>query len=289
MKFNLALFQQFLKQVYGLDISMYDESFIVNSIEKRIQGTHCDSIEDYWIYLEQNHGESNNLYESLHVHFSEFFRDPLTFALLERLIIPALIQKKIDNLQKEIRIWSAGCAAGQEAYSIAMLLEEMITSTHPSLNYRIFATDVDENILSIARLGRYPAEAIKNISSKRAQTWFSRHGDVFIVQPSIRQHIDFSNFDLLDEERCCPSASIFGEFDLVFCCNLLIYYQPPYRKMILDKIAHCLVRDAYLVTGETERAIAIAHHYSEVYPSAAILRANRKKKGGLHEIIRYEN
>jgi chemotaxis protein methyltransferase CheR len=274
---NLSQFKQLLKQGYGLDISMYAESVLGKSIEKRIQETQCDSFEDYGVYLEHNPEESKTFSASLQIHFSEFFREALTFALLERVIIPELIQKKIANQQKEIRIWSAGCAAGQEAYSIAILLEEMITSTNPGLNYRIFATDRDENVLAAARLGRYPAEALQNVSLKRAQTWFTRQGENYAVQPLLKQHIDFSNFDLLEEERTCPPASIFGDFDLVFCCNLLIYYQPLYRKRILEKFARCLTRGAYLVTGETERAIALTHHYHEVYPSAPILRVNPRK------------
>lgn len=275
---NPAQLKQHLKQVSGLDISMYDESFLVNSIEKRVQETHCDSFEDYRGYLEHNPEEGKTFVESLQIHFSEFFRDPLTYALLERVIIPELIQKKVANQQKEIRIWSAGCAAGQEAYSIAILLEEMTTSTTPSLNYRIFATDLDEDILSVARLGHYPAVSLQNVSLKRVQTWFTRQGESYAIQPALQRHVDFSIFDLIQEERSCPAASIFGEFDLVFCCNLLIYYQPLYRKRILDKFVRCLTRDAYLVTGETERAIALAHHYSEVYPSAAILRVNSRKR-----------
>jgi len=278
VKINLPQFKQLLKQSHCLDISRYDESFLGNSIKKRIQETRCDSFEDYCDYLEHTHEEGKTFCQSLHVHYSEFFRDPLTFALLERLIIPELIQKKTTNPQKEIRIWSAGCAAGQEAYSMAILLEEMITSINPGLKYRIFATDLDENVLAVARTGCYSADALKNVGLQRAETWFTRQGENYVVQPAIQQRIDFSIFDLLAEERSCPPASIYGEFDLVFCCNLLIYYQPPYRKLILEKFARCLARDAYLVTGEAERVIALAHHYREVYPSAAILRVNPRKE-----------
>ena len=271
---KLTQFKQKMEQVHGLDISMYDETFLGKSIEKQIQETQCNSIEDYWNYLEKNYGETRTLCESLHIHFSEFFRDPLTFALLERVIIPELIQKKIANQQKEIRIWSAGCAAGQEAYSIAVLMEEIITN--PVLNYRIFATDLDENVLNVARLGHYPVEALKNVSLKRSQTWFTRQGESYIVKASLQKHIDFSNFDLLEEKRSCPPASIFGEFDLVFCCNLLIYYQPDYRNIILDKFIDSLTLGGYLVTGASERVVAIAHSYREIYPQASIFCVNQK-------------
>lgn len=277
MMVNLSQLMQTLKQDLGMDFSMVDGTFLRNSIEKRMQETDCCSAEDYGICLQQNQNEGKLLSDSLHIHVSEFFRNPLTFAVLERLILPELMQKKKAGRRKEIRIWSAGCAAGQEAYSIAILLEEMLANAPHGLNYRIFATDLDETPLAEARLGHYAAATLSNLSLKRAQTWFTRQGESYVVQPSIRQHVDFSIFDLLEEGRGSPPASIFGDFDLVFCCNLLIYYRPEYRGLILDKFAHCLTRSGTLITDETERAIALAHHYCEIYPQAAIFRLNQGK------------
>jgi chemotaxis protein methyltransferase CheR len=265
----------FFYQVYGLELGMYDPSFLVQTFEKRLQETGCDSLEDYYASLEQNHGEWENLFNSLHIHYSEFFRDPLVFTLLERFIIPELIQKKKINNQKEIRIWSVGCAAGQESYSLAILLEEALLNTDQSLNYRIFATDLDETLLSDARLGRYPIDVLTNLSLKRIQRWFTRQGEDYVVQSAVQQHIDFSRFDLLEREKGCPPVSIFGDFDLVCCCNLLLYYQPKYQKMILNNFTNCIAPGGYLVTGETERAVALAHRFSEIYPQAAIFRVNR--------------
>ncbi len=272
---------QFFRQVYELELDMYDQSFLEKSIEKRMQETRCDSPEAYYAYLEQNQGEGDILHHSLHVHYSEFFRDPLTFALLERVILPELIQRKQTDKRNGIRIWSAGCAAGQEAYSIAILLEEAISNMVQGPNYRIFATDQDEPLLDEAHLGYYPADALSNVSLKRAQTWFFKQDENYAIKPSIRQHLDFSVFDLLQDRRSCPPASIFGDFDLVFCCNVLIYYRPEYRALILDKFTHCLTPGGYLVTDESERAIPLAHRYREVYPQAAIFRVNQQKRNQL--------
>jgi chemotaxis protein methyltransferase CheR len=266
-----------LQQIFGLDITRYNESFWIKTLEKRMKDSFCDSFEDYASYLGKKPGEVELFLNSLHVHFSEFFRDPLTYALLERVILPELVQKKKEKKQKEIRIWSAGCAAGQEPYSIAILLEEAVSNTEFSLNYRIFATDIDETILTEARLGRYPAEALKNVSLKRAQTWFTSQGAYYVIRPAIQQHINFSVLDLLDEGGSCPPASLFGDFDLVFCCNLLIYYQPEVQNLILHKFSHCIAHHGYLVTGETERAIALAHNDGEIYPQSAIFRMNQNK------------
>ena len=277
-KIDFTQMTQRLCQISGLEMGKYDDSFLRKLIENRLCETGCASPEDYGGYLERNPAEVALILNSLHIHFSEFFRDPLMCALLERVIIPELIEKKKADRQKEIRIWSAGCAGGQEPYSIAILLEEAISSTDLKLSYRIFATDLDETVLAQARLGRYSADALKNVSLKRAQTWFTRQGEEYLVLPTLQKHIDFSILDLTETDGNCPPASIFGEFDLVFCCNLLIYYQPQYRKLILNKFSNCITRGGFLVTGESERIIALDQHYIEVYPQAAIFRLHHRKE-----------
>jgi chemotaxis protein methyltransferase CheR len=275
MKMKFSEVKQILKQFHGLDISRYEAAFLEKSIEKRMQTTGCDSPQEYCAWLEHNPVEGEILQNSLHIHTSQFFRNPLTFAVLERLLLPELIQKKKKDKRREIRIWSAGCSAGQEAYSLAILLEEALGNSPAGLTYRIFATDLDEMRLNEARVGFYTAEALGNLSLKRAETWFTRQAEGYRLQPALQKNLDFSIFDLLMEELTCPPASIFGDFDLVVCCNVLIYYQPNHRNLMLDKFAHCLARGGYLITGETERAIALAYHAREVVPQAAIFRLNR--------------
>ena len=271
---NFSSVTRLLDQTPGMQSSIYEQAFLQTTIEKRLQETGCSSPEEYCDYWEQNPAEEQILRAALHNHFSEFFRDPLIFAILERSILPELIRKKKNDKRSEIRIWSAGCAAGQEPYSLAILLEEALGTSHPGLTYRIFATDVDETQLDEARLGYYPSAALGNLSLKRAESWFTRQGGGYLVNPALQRNINFSVFDLIQEERGCPSASIFGDFDLLLCCNLLIYYQPGTRNLILDRFEHCLARGGALVTGAVERGLALAHHYREVYPQAAIFQLN---------------
>jgi chemotaxis methyl-accepting protein methylase len=272
---NFSSVTRFLDQSPGVRSSIYEHAFLQASIEKRLQETDCGSPEAYCDYLEQNPAEEQILRAGLLNHFSEFFRDPLTFAILERAILPELIQKKKNDKRSEIRIWSAGCAAGQEPYSLAILLEEALGNSQPGLTYRIFATDVDETQLDEARLGYYPSAALGNLSLKRAETWFTRQGGGYAVKATLQRNINFSVFDLIQEERGCPPASIFGDFDLLLCCNLLIYYQSGTQTLILDRFEHCLARGGTLVTGAAERGLVLAHHFREVYPQAAIFQLNR--------------
>jgi len=257
-------------QSKGIDVSRYDATFLNKSFQKRMMETQCESEDAYCQLLEQHKNEVALFADSLHNSYSEFFRNPLTFAVLERIILPALFQKKKHTTNKEIRIWSAACAGGQEAYSIAMLLEELKNGNDEKLHYRIFATDQSEAQVNGARKGIYAAAELNNLNMKRVNKWFSKHAETYSIKPELKAHIDFSVFDLFSEQLSAPPASIFGDFDLVVCANLLFYYTPKFQKMIVEKTGNCLANNAYFVVGEAERDILQKHNYQEVYPQSGI-------------------
>jgi len=259
-----------LKSLYDIDVSRYDVSFLNKSFNKRIAEVHCSSAEEYCTLLEQNKNEGQIFFDSLQISYSEFFRNPLTFSVLERIILPSIILNKKKIRNKEIRVWSAACASGQESYSLAMLFEELKTAGNNNLNYRIFATDSSESQIKEAGKGRYSIDAINNLNLKRIKQWFTKHVDSYTIKPELKEHIDFSVFDLFSGQFSSPPASIFGDFDLVVCANLLFYYKNEYRKIILEKTSNCIANGGYLITGETERDILMKHNYHEVFPQSAI-------------------
>jgi len=270
MKEKRNFFSDILLGSHNIDVSKYDDSFLIKSLQKRITETHCSSTEDYFNCVEQNKSEGDVLFNSLHISYSEIFRNPLTFSVLESIILPSLILKKKNTTRKEIRIWSAACVSGQEVYSLAMLMEELKSGDNDKPNYRIFATDLNESQINEARAGKYPDLALNNLNLKRVKQWFNKLGETYTIKPELKFNIDFSVFDLFDEQLICPPESIFGDFDLVFCSNLLFYYKEEYRKLILEKIGKCMKSGGYLVTGEVERDILLRHNYREVFPQSAI-------------------
>lgn len=259
-----------LLESHGIDVLKYDAVFLDRSLSKRMSAMHCDSADSYIQLLRQHPRESNSLLNTLHNSYSEFFRNPLSFSVLEQILLPSLILQKKNTKRKEIRIWSAACAAGQETYSIAMLLEELIRNSADPIRYCIFATDQSESQVSKAIQGCYPETAFHHMSQKRMKQWCIKDGETYTIDPALKRNIDFSVFDLFDRHLSCPPASIFGDFDIVVCANLLFYYTPEYRKIILDKTGHSLRKEGYLITGETERDILIRNNYREVFPQTAI-------------------
>ncbi|MGB5156777.1 CheR family methyltransferase [Desulfobacterium sp. N47] len=142
-------------QQYSMDISCYEESFLVQSIDKRLVANSISGHEKYSGRLAEDHMEAEDLFNSLKICYSEFFRDPLTFNLLEQIVLPNIIEEKIKSGCTEIRIWSVGCSAGQEAYSVAMLLDELIEMRSIPLHFRIFATDNSEAEVLSVKNGTY--------------------------------------------------------------------------------------------------------------------------------------
>ena len=253
-----------------ISISLFDKTFIQKSIQRRIQDNVCNNAEEYISLLKKNKEEKFSFEKSLHIGYSEFFRNTFTFSVMEHLILPSLILNKRFRTNKEIRIWSAACSGGEEAYSIAMLLEEMKRERNCNINYRIFATDINPERLEEAAKGQYTMESMNNMSVKRLSKWLIKRGNYYLIKPELKANVEFSVFDLFDAQHSCPPTSIFGDFDLIICANLLFYYKPMYRKIILDKVNNCLADEGYIVTGETERDILLKLQFREIYSHSAI-------------------
>ncbi|MGA7828808.1 MAG: protein-glutamate O-methyltransferase CheR [Geobacteraceae bacterium] len=260
-----------MQEIYGKDIYPFEESFLEKTLEKRLSQTLFTSFAAYSAYLSESNAEADALFRALTISYSEFFRNSLTFALIEQLLIPILVDEKVKSGRPEIRVWSAACAAGQEPYSVAILLDELLNARSSTVSYRIFATDFSETDLDLARQGVYDFSAVRNLRAKHLHEYFTCSDETYSIVPRIKAHVDFSCYNLLDGHSVSPPASIFGDFDLVLCSNLLFYYKPDMREIILDKAYRSLSPNGYLVTGEAERdMIAGRKGLRAVAPPAAI-------------------
>lgn len=242
-----------MQELYGQDLSRYDESFLAKSLASRYTATGSATVDDYCICLSEIPGEADALCCSLRITYSEFFRNSLSFALLEHMVLPTLIA---SSRRSGLRIWSAGCAAGQEAYSLAILLHEAAIAREHPVPYRIVATDISTKELARAESGVYSAADVANVRLKQIEQAFRLCGNDYQVNQTIRDHIDFSVHDLLDPHVHSPPTGIYGDYDLVICSNLLFYYRKEIRQGILEKLDHSLAAGGYLVTGEAEREMA---------------------------------
>ena len=192
--------------------------------------------------------ECRRLVNTVSINVSSFFRDPIVFDVIASHILPALCRKK-----KDLRVWSAGCASGEEAYSIAILIRDELERTNNSdCEPRIFATDIDETILVKARKAIYPRESLKSTQLGVADACFSPVTDGFELCPEVRQMVRFSTDDLLSRKTDSPAESIYGGFDIILCRNVLIYFSDKNQLQTLEQLYRSLAKGGYLVLGDSE-------------------------------------
>ncbi len=242
----------FLQDARNLDFSGYRESMIERRVSQRFPFTKCHNYNDYFDYLQKNPDELDHLIDVLTINVSRFFRNTLAFEYIADRILPAIIHQKSEARDQSIRVWSAGCAMGEEPYSLAILIHESLEREAHDLAVIIFATDIDGNILNKAQKGIYPFESIKNLKYRLLKKYFIPEKETFSLTSEIKEMVSFSVYDILDKKSYAPPESVFGGFDMVFCRNVLIYFNMEFQDLIFDKLYRSLSKDGYLILGETE-------------------------------------
>ncbi|MBT7069227.1 MAG: protein-glutamate O-methyltransferase CheR, partial [Verrucomicrobia bacterium] len=179
---------------------------------------------------------------------SSFFRNPVVFEVLAQSLLPRLTRDR-----DELRVWSAGCAAGEEAYSIAILIQEEIKRIRDTtLHSMIFATDIDREVLKKAAKAVYPRESLKDAKLGIVDTYFEPLRDGFKLCAEVKKTVHFSEDDLLSPRTGAPAESIYGSFDLVLCRNVLIYFSDKRQKQVFRRLYNALAKGGYLVLGDSE-------------------------------------
>ena len=222
-------------------------------IYKRLVATNCSDIYQYVDYLKHNDSEFDYLLDALTINVSRFFREPFTFEYIGHKILPAMAYEKTYMQNHALRVWSAGCAAGEEPYSIAMLIHELIESEKLNLSINIFATDIDGRALKRAQNGIYDFDSVQNIRYGLLKKYFTLKHEKYIIVPKIKNMVTFSFYDMVDKKGFAPPESIFGNFDIVLCMNLLIYFGQQYKNRIIEKLYRSLAVGGFLVLGNAEK------------------------------------
>ena len=231
-----------LETEFGLDFTHYKPSTVTRRIERRLGLAQVRSVDEYLVRLRSERDELDALYRDLLIGVTRFFRDPEAFALLEQRILPELLAREPRNVP--LRLWVAGCATGEEAYSLAILLQEL-APTYGDRPIKIFATDVHRGSLEQATLGVYGEDAIANVSPDRLARYFTQNGNSYQVVPELRQMVVFAQHNVI-------SDAPFTRVDLISCRNLLIYLQPPAQQRVLSFFHFALSQAGMLFLGPSE-------------------------------------
>lgn len=173
------------------------------------------------------------------------------FELIYHVVLPDMIEFKQISMDNMIRIWSAGCSHGEEPYSIAILLIELLDKQLKNYDINIYATDIDTDALDKAKTGKYSEESVAEVKKGLLDKYFHFDGN-YIIKEGIKNIVDFSFHDLTSEKFIAPAKSVFTNFDLILCRNVLIYFSNPFQKKVFSNFKNNLNKNGYLVLGEAE-------------------------------------
>lgn len=261
---------EYIKITSGRDLNCFAEQFLQKILSQRFNVTGVQSSDQYIEYLKSNGHEIIHLLNGLNLSYSYFFRNIIDFAIIEKTILPALFKRNL-NTQKTLRVWSAACAEGEEPYSIAIIAEELVQNQFPGLQYMIQATDISDLALKNAIKGEYLSNSVSNVRLQYINKYFKGDGNKFIIDGQLKNKVEFNKYDLLDVKTSSPPSGIFGGYDVVFCCNILIYYKPAIQKNILMKVFNSLSPGGYLVVDESERSVVKSHKGFHLYSGVSNL------------------
>lgn len=250
---------RFLKDLHrsrGVDFRSYKRPTIMRRLGRRMAATGCGSVREYSRYLEEHPEEYRQLISAFLIKVTEFFRDPELFDYLKAEILPKLIETAHEN-ENQLRIWSAGCATGEEAYSLAILVSEVLGREAGLFNVRIFATDIDEEAVKFARRGVYSPSALKGLSGEQVGRYFVEEDGSYEVKKQVRSMIVFGEHDL-------AQRSPFPNIDLVVSRNVLIYFSGDLQRRALQLFAYSLRDGGYLMMGKAESTSPLGEFFEPV-------------------------
>ncbi|WP_407357051.1 CheR family methyltransferase [Methanolobus sp. WCC5] len=243
----------------GFNCEQYKDSHFKRRIDVRLRATNSGTYRDYVKLLQSNSNEYPELMEALTVNVTNFFRNPEVYDVVEKEILPALIKAKGTGL-KSIRIWSAGCSIGVEAYSIAMLLHYLLGNDFNKYNIKITGTDIDKDSLLKAQQGIYSGAEMKDVRPAFLSSYFVKEGNNFIVSEELKKVTQFKKQDLI-------SGPKMNGFDAIFCRNVTIYFQKELQEQLYMDFYNALLKDGFFVMGKTETLIGPSKDMFRAYNS----------------------
>lgn len=245
----------FVKSAVGVDFTQYKKTTIKRRIVRRMLLYKLEALKDYLKYLKQHPSEAAVLYADLLINVTNFFRDHLAMEYLKKSVLPGIIKSKTSS--EPVRIWVAGCSTGQEAYSMAIIVMEILGEKAASVPIQIFATDLSETAIAKARSGLYTKSEVTDIDSRRLGRFFTKTDDHYRVNKLIRDLCVFAPHNLLSDPP-------FSRMDLISCRNLLIYLDDELQKKVFSTFHYALRHDGYLFLGKSESVGSSPMHFTQI-------------------------
>ena len=242
----------------GINLSDAKRDMVYSRLSRRLRNLEIETFEEYCDLLESSpEDELVNFTNAITTNLTSFFREMHHFEYLSKKVLPEVIRTNAHT--KKIRIWSAGCSTGEEPYSIAITVKETLNNMH-GWDVKILATDLDSNVLQTAQNAIYSVDRVKDLPANRLKRWFRKgRGDLsnsVCVADDARELITFKQLNLMHE---WPMR---GPFDLIFCRNVVIYFDKPTQKILFDRYADILVNHGHLFIGHSESLYRVSDRFN---------------------------
>ena len=237
-----------IREKRGVDITFYGENYLRRKLALQQKNKGCSTLDDFIRLLSVDSSEIDLFLGSLIIRVTEFFRSPRTFEVLQQSILPALLAQKKKDFSHVIRCWSAGCSSGEEPYSLAILIREILRREKERFSPLIFATDIDQQSLIAARRGVFGGPKLLKVKQEWKDLYFKREGEEYAVGDEIRRMVIFRLHNLQDPPP-------FHSLDLILFRNVLIYLKPELQTRLLISFYELLNPGGYLVLGRTEGGV----------------------------------
>jgi two-component system, chemotaxis family, CheB/CheR fusion protein len=260
---SLSRIADTLRNKTGNDFHGYKQNTFLRRVQRRMQVVQIDEITAYVDFLRADKDEAQHLFNDLLIGVTEFFRDKREFDVLETQVIPKIFEDK--GAGQQVRIWVLGCATGEEAYSIGILLREHMAKLDVAPQVQIFATDIDGRALAAARVGRFRTHIEDDMSPERLARWFVREGDTYCVVKELREMCIFSQHNVIKDAP-------FSKLDLVSCRNLLIYLNAELQNRVIPLFHFALLPGRFLFLGNSENVTRHPKLFAPVDRRARIFR-----------------
>src|SRR5213080_1337326 len=240
---GLNLVFNLLRKSTGVDFTHYRQTTIVRRIRRRMVVHKIEKIDEYFKYLQSNPAEIKALYQDMLINVTSFFRNPKVFEVLKAKVFPAIMKNRAA--EGSLRVWTPGCASGEETYSVAIALLEAVGDKAPETHIQFFGTDISESSIAKARSGLYPENIQGDVSPERLRRFFTKVEGGYRISKSIRDMCIFAQHNVLNDPP-------FSQMDLICCRNLLIYLEPVLQNKVISLFHYAARPGGYLVLGTSE-------------------------------------
>lgn len=262
-------FRDFVYKQSGIYFTETKKYLLEGKIAKRLLTLKMTRFDEYLRYVQSPQGRTElpALYEAITINETYFFRSEPQFDAMISVLLPEIIASKRDSAMPTVKIWSAASSSGEEAYTMAILLNEKIKPQFPNVKFTVVGTDINNTVLEAARSGIYRDYAIRNVPPLWLKKYFRRDNERYHLNDEIKRQVTFTNLNLFD----ATAMRAMSNFDLIFCCNVLIYFDVASKQKVVSSLHSSLNKNSYLFIGYSESLHGISKDFKLIHLPKAMV------------------